>query len=316
MVTSSYDAEDTIYIPEEEEMYVHYQGVDYYGDDARLMLEVIKMNNRLADEKEREERRRSNRIIAMVIFGTMIIPVIIYFILRLKYRKEDKLWAKGIYPEDYAFNRDHLLEAYIRLSILMIFRDHKDVKGKMSYISNYIARHFPNHNVDFDFILNHAVKNPVDLQTATAWLNRNLKKSAQRMRIVYFLAGISMVDGTLTSGEMNLLRRINSLLGLNPIDLQKVIEAYVNRQRQNQRSYQGSSKSGTNNRRQKLIDAAKILGVKETASKEEIKRAYRNLAKKYHPDRFTKASKAEQHRAEAKFIEIQEAYELLYELKG
>ena len=52
-----------------------------------------------------------------------------------------------------------------------------------------------------------------------------------------------------------------------------------------------------------------ILGVSLTATKEEIKRAYRTLALKYHPDR----NKAEG--AEAKFIEINQAYEALYEGK-
>ncbi len=52
-----------------------------------------------------------------------------------------------------------------------------------------------------------------------------------------------------------------------------------------------------------------ILGISFTATKEEIKRAYRVLALKYHPDR----NKTEG--AEAKFIEINQAYEALYEGK-
>jgi len=49
-----------------------------------------------------------------------------------------------------------------------------------------------------------------------------------------------------------------------------------------------------------------ILGVPENASKDEIKKAFRNLAKKYHPDR-NKGDKA----AESRFKEISEAYEIL-----
>lgn len=49
-----------------------------------------------------------------------------------------------------------------------------------------------------------------------------------------------------------------------------------------------------------------ILGVKKTATEEELKKAYRNLAKKYHPDK-TKGNKE----AENKFKEISEAYAVL-----
>ena len=53
-------------------------------------------------------------------------------------------------------------------------------------------------------------------------------------------------------------------------------------------------------------DYYKILGTTRSASKEEIKKAYRKLALKYHPDR-NKDDKG----AESKFKEISEAYAVL-----
>lgn len=54
-------------------------------------------------------------------------------------------------------------------------------------------------------------------------------------------------------------------------------------------------------------DYYEVLGINKGASKDEIKSAYRKLAKKYHPD-INKAPDAE-----AKFKEVQEAYDVLYD---
>lgn len=54
-----------------------------------------------------------------------------------------------------------------------------------------------------------------------------------------------------------------------------------------------------------------ILGVEKSASADELKSAYRKLAKKYHPDVYASASAAEKKTAEEKFKEINHAYDVL-----
>jgi curved DNA-binding protein len=56
-------------------------------------------------------------------------------------------------------------------------------------------------------------------------------------------------------------------------------------------------------------DYYKVLGVGREASAEEIKRTYRKLARKYHPD------VSKEKNAEEKFKEVQEAYEVLHDPK-
>ena len=59
-------------------------------------------------------------------------------------------------------------------------------------------------------------------------------------------------------------------------------------------------------------NAQRVLGVTEKSSKEDIKRAYKTLVRKWHPDRYKGEDKKE---AEKKFMEIQEAYEILSDSK-
>lgn len=61
----------------------------------------------------------------------------------------------------------------------------------------------------------------------------------------------------------------------------------------------------------KKEDLYKVLGVEKTATASEINKAYRALAKRYHPDMHTNKSEAEKKRAEEKFKEVGNAYEVL-----
>lgn len=56
-----------------------------------------------------------------------------------------------------------------------------------------------------------------------------------------------------------------------------------------------------------MTDPYQVLGVSPTASDDEVKRAYRQLCKKYHPD--ANVGKPDAAQAEKKFMEVQQAYE-------
>ena len=56
-----------------------------------------------------------------------------------------------------------------------------------------------------------------------------------------------------------------------------------------------------------MTDPYKVLGVSPSATDEEVKDAYRQLAKKYHPDQYSGSPIAEL--ADEKMKEINEAYD-------
>ena len=58
-----------------------------------------------------------------------------------------------------------------------------------------------------------------------------------------------------------------------------------------------------------MSDPYKVLGVSRSATDEEIKDAYRKLAKKYHPDQYTESPLKEL--ADEKMKEINEAYDTI-----
>jgi len=65
-----------------------------------------------------------------------------------------------------------------------------------------------------------------------------------------------------------------------------------------------------------MRDPWTVLGVSQNADEEEIKKAYRALVKKYHPDRFATSPKATQDEAAERMREINEAYEFLIKKGG
>ena len=58
-------------------------------------------------------------------------------------------------------------------------------------------------------------------------------------------------------------------------------------------------------------DYYEVLGVAKSATADDIKKAYKKLALKYHPDRHVNDSEADKKAAEEKFKEAAEAYEVL-----
>jgi DnaJ like chaperone protein len=123
---------------------------------------------------------------------------------------------------------------------------------------------------------------------------KQMMDHASRLQLVHFLFGIAKADGMVTEVEVNQIHTICGYLGISSRDYESIKAMF----------YDSSD------------NAYKILEISKSASVEEIKKAYRKMAKKYHPDKVVHLGKEHQEGAEEKFRQVQKAYEQLQKERG
>jgi DnaJ like chaperone protein len=244
------------------------------------------------------------------IFNFLAIVTIAFFaMLRILYEKfkEKKVnaaWDRKSFFFGRTYDSDNLMEAHVSLAARMIQLDTEDAGKKVIYMHKYFRKKFPFSEFKFQDALTDCYSNPVNEKLVVKWLNIHISDRSKKMHIMYFLAGLAHVDGSINKREMKMLHSINTLLHLSPKEFQSVIGMYQQRQRR-------KAKPSSYTKQSALKLAFEILGVSEQASKDEIKKAYRKLVKIHHPDRFVNESIDQQDLANERFIEIQKAYEVI-----
>lgn len=251
----------------------------------------------------------NNYLGVFVILILFLGPVVFWTGKFLYTRRYDHLWEDGIFPSRLRFTRSNLMEAYICLAARMIQADTEDAGQKIIFISNYFKKRFANSNYNFSESISYSYHHPIQIRTVTRWLNMRVTDRSQRNQIIYFLAGISVIDGSMNKRELSILRKLSELLELSPKEFDRIIAMYQRKTEPRNNDYSSTKKESA------IQLACRIIGVSEFASMEEIKKAYRMLVKQHHPDRFVNESEEQQEIAEERFIEIQKAYELLEKRK-
>jgi DnaJ-class molecular chaperone with C-terminal Zn finger domain len=101
-------------------------------------------------------------------------------------------------------------------------------------------------------------------------------------------------DGMVTDAEIKEIYSISGYLGINTKDFESIKAMFYN----------------------SLNNAYKILEIDKSVTDDEVKRAYRKMAKKYHPDRVTHLGEEHQQGALEKFRKVQQAYEQIQKERG
>ncbi len=132
----------------------------------------------------------------------------------------------------------------------------------------------------------------------------------------------AMADGDISDAEQELLTRIAAGLGIPEAQFRQILSMVMARQQYGGAAVGAGAGAGGRSpggqRQPPLSHAYKVLGVDESASNSEIKKAYRRLMSKHHPDKLMAEGLPEDvvKRATDKTAEIRRAFEQLKEARG
>ena len=133
----------------------------------------------------------------------------------------------------------------------------------------------------------------IPLYDVTKQMKQKLDYSS-RLQLLHFLYGISAADKVLHPKEIEVIEVIANYLGITRQDQSSIKAMFV----------------------EETDSSYKILELNRTASVEEIKKAYRKMAMKYHPDKVSYLGEDIKKAAEEKFRKVNEAYEKIKSERG
>jgi len=142
---------------------------------------------------------------------------------------------------------------------------------------------------------------------AVALANAIKRNRAKQEQFIGFLIQLAFADGEVSKSEERILARIAEAMEIDPNLYHSIFDAFEQLHAQVKNQQQTT-----------LEEAYKILGVRAEDDMVTIKKAYRKLVRKYHPDIIKAQGKDENYLKEAtrKTQEINEAYELIKKARG
>ena len=178
----------------------------------------------------------------------------------------------------------------LSLAAIVIKADGKVDERELRFVRNYfIANYGEAYAFSIFAKFNAEVKKEQQNLSEITLLFTQRAQYETRLQILHFLFAIANADGNVAEVEVKKILQIANALQLRSMDFESIKAMFV--------------KSADN--------AYKILEISPSATDAEVKKAYRTMAKKYHPDKLQTDDVALKKGAQEKFQWVQGAYETI-----
>ena len=180
------------------------------------------------------------------------------------------------------------------LSAAVMNADGKVLISELNFVKKFLKMNFGEVQADqLILLLKEVLKQEVDVRGVADQIRMNMDHP-KRMLLLQYLYGIANADGHVDKRELELIRLIAKHLGISLKDAASIEEPFH---------------SGT-------LNPYKVLEITETATDSEVKKAYRKLAIKFHPDKIGDLGEGPRKLAKERFLQVQGAYEQIKKSRG
>lgn len=180
------------------------------------------------------------------------------------------------------------------MSAAVMNADGKVLKSELNFVKKFLKMNFGEVQADqLILLLKEALKQEVDVRGVADQVRINMDHP-KRILLLQYLYGIANADGHVDKRELELIRLIARHLGISLKDVASIEEPFH---------------SGT-------LNPYKVLEITETATDAEVKKAYRKLAIKFHPDKIGDLGEGPRKLAKERFLQVQGAYEQIKKSRG
>lgn len=174
--------------------------------------------------------------------------------------------------------------------------DGKVVKPELSVVKRFLVQNYGEEGArEAWLILNQLLKQNINVADVAMQCGANLNYSV-RLQLLNMLFSIAAGDGDVNSAEVDVIRTIARYMRITDADLAS-ISAMFTKQTNPDWAYQ-------------------VLELSPDCSNEDIKKAYRRMAMKYHPDKVNSLGEEVRQNATEKFRKVKEAYDYLKGQRG